>query len=52
MQNIYENLQGIKSSPLKKLQRLYEERQPADRFMMLEFAQTLAAITSEIHYPI
>ncbi|HEY9799278.1 MAG TPA: GTPase HflX [Leptolyngbyaceae cyanobacterium] len=52
MQNIYGNLQGIKSSHLKKLQRLYEERQPADRFMTLEFAQTLAAITSEIHHPI
>ncbi|MBD2505418.1 GTPase HflX [Anabaena azotica] len=52
MQNIYGNLQGIKSSQLKKLRQLYEERQPADRFMTLEFAQTLAAITREIHHPI
>jgi GTPase len=52
MQNIYGNIQGIKSSHLKKIQQLYEERQPADRFMTLEFAQNLAAISAEIKHPI
>ncbi|BAY17717.1 GTP-binding protein HSR1-related protein [Anabaenopsis circularis NIES-21] len=52
MQNIYGNIQGIKSSHLKKLQQLYEDRQPADRFITLEFAQTLAAITATIQHPI
>ncbi|MBU7582947.1 MAG: GTPase HflX [Nostoc sp. TH1S01] len=52
MQNIYGNIQGIKSSHLKKLQQLYEERQPADRFLTLEFAQKLAAMSGEIQHPV
>ncbi|MCC2693429.1 GTPase HflX [Nodularia sp. LEGE 04288] len=49
---IYGNTQGVKSSHLKKLQQLYEEHQPADRFITVEFAQTLAAISTTIHHPI
>ncbi|MBW4560848.1 MAG: GTPase HflX [Mojavia pulchra JT2-VF2] len=52
MQNIYGNVQGIKSSQIKLLQRLYEQRQPGDRLTTPEFAQTLATITTEIHHPI
>ena len=52
MQNIYGNIQGIKSSQIKQLQRLYERQQPRDRFITLELAQTLATITSEIQHPI
>jgi GTPase len=52
MQNIYGNIQGIKSSQIKQLQRLYEQQQPRDRFITPEFAQTLAAITTEIHQAI
>jgi GTP-binding protein HflX len=52
MQTIYGNTQGIKSSQIKLLQRLYEERQPGDRFITQEFAQALGEISTEIHHPI
>ncbi|MBW4450125.1 MAG: GTPase HflX [Spirirestis rafaelensis WJT71-NPBG6] len=52
MQNIYGNTQGIKSSQIKLLQRLYDERQPGDRFITQEFAQALGEISTEIHHPI
>jgi len=52
MQNIYGNVQGIKTSQIKQLQRLYEQRQPGDRFIAPEFAQVLAAISQQIHHPI
>lgn len=52
METIYGNLQGIKSSHIKQLQRLYEQRQPGDRFMTPEFAQQLATISHEIHQPV
>jgi GTP-binding protein HflX len=52
MQNIYGNLQGIKASQIKQLQRLYEQRQPGDRFITPEFSQALAAISQQIHHPI
>ena len=52
MEKIYGNLQGIKSSHIKQLQRLYEQRQPGDRLMTPEFAQQLAAISHEIHQPV
>jgi GTPase len=44
MQNIYGNIQGLKSTKIKQLQRLYEQQQPRDRFIISEFAQALAAI--------
>lgn len=34
------------------MQRLYEERQPGDRFITSEFAQALAKISTDIHHPI
>jgi len=46
---IYGNLQGIKSNQIKQLQRLYEQTQPADRFITSEFASSLAAISTQIH---
>jgi len=52
METIYGNLQGLKSSHLKQLQRLYEQRLPGDRLITSEFAQRLAAISSEVHQPI
>ncbi|MCG6137563.1 MAG: GTPase HflX [Nostoc sp. LLA-1] len=52
MQKIYGNIQGIKTSHLKKIQQLYEEDQPADRLITVEFAQALAAISTAIHHPI
>ena len=52
METIYGNLQGLKSSQIKQLQRLYEQRQPGDRLTTPEFAQQLTAISTEIHQPI
>jgi GTPase len=52
MQKIYGNVQGIKASQIKRLQELYEQNQPADRFITPEFAQALATISQQIHHPI
>lgn len=52
MQNIYGNIQGIKASQIKRLQELYEQRQPGDRFITPEFAQALARMSTDIHHPI
>lgn len=49
IETIYGNLQGLKSSQLKQLQRLYHQRIPGDRFTTPEFAQRLAAISTEIN---
>ncbi|MBD2778458.1 GTPase HflX [Iningainema tapete] len=50
--NIYGNIQGLKSSQIKKLQQLYEQRQPSYSLTTPEFASTLAAISAEIHQPV
>ncbi|NJK68298.1 MAG: GTPase HflX [Microcoleus sp. CSU_2_2] len=52
METIYGNLQGLKSSQLKQLEKLYHQRLPGDRFTTTEFAQRVAAISSEIDEPI
>ncbi|MHC5737586.1 GTPase HflX [Nostoc sp.] len=52
MQKNYGNVQGIKASQIKRLQELYEQNQPADRFITPEFAQALATISQQIHHPI
>ncbi|MFN6485277.1 MULTISPECIES: GTPase HflX [unclassified Nostoc] len=52
MQKIYGNVQGIKASQIKRLQELYEQNQPVDRFITPEFAQALATIGQQIHHPI
>jgi GTPase len=52
MDTIYGNLQGLKSSYIKQLQKLYEQRQPSDRLIDPEFAQALVAISKEIHHPV
>ncbi|HEY9748195.1 MAG TPA: GTPase HflX, partial [Allocoleopsis sp.] len=49
---IYGNTQGIRSSQLKQLQRLYDQRQPSDRFCTSELAQALAALSTAIHHPV
>jgi len=51
-ETIYGNLKGLKSSHIKELQRLYEQRQPSDRLTTPELAQRLAAISTEIHHPV
>ncbi|MGF1601586.1 MAG: GTPase HflX [Thermosynechococcaceae cyanobacterium] len=52
METIYGNLQGLKPSHIKQLKRLYHQRLPGDCLTTPEFAQRLAAISSEIHQPI
>ncbi|SRR5579883_2184757 len=53
IETIFGNLQGLKSSQLKQLQRLYHhQRIPGDRITTPEFSQRLAAISSEINQPI
>jgi GTP-binding protein HflX len=42
----------LKPSQLKQLQRLYHQRVPGDRITTPEFAQRLAAISTEINQPI
>ncbi len=49
IETLYGNLKGLKSSQLKQLQRLYHQRQPRDRATTPEFAQRLAAISTEIN---
>ncbi len=50
--NIYGNLKGLQPSHIKQLQQLSEQRQPSDRPIAPEFAQKLAAISTEIHQPV
>ncbi|MBD2293193.1 GTPase HflX [Anabaena sphaerica FACHB-251] len=52
METIFGNLQGLKSSQLKQLQRLYHQRISGDRITTPEFAQRLAAISTEINQPV
>ncbi|TAF12179.1 MAG: GTPase HflX [Nostocales cyanobacterium] len=52
METIFGNLQGLKSSQLKQLQRLYHQRISGDRITTPEFAQRLAAISSELNQPV
>ena len=49
IETIHGNLKGLKSSQLKQLQRLYHQRQPRDRATTPEFAQRIAAISTEIN---
>jgi len=52
IETLYGNLKGLKSSQLKQLQRLYHQRQPRDRATTPEFAQRLAAVSTEINQPV
>ncbi|MEC4819218.1 MAG: GTPase HflX [Scytonema sp. PMC 1069.18] len=52
METIFGNLQGLKSSQLKQLQRLYHQRIPGDHITTPEFSQRLAAISTEINQPV
>lgn len=52
IETIYGHLQGLKPSQLKQLQRLYHQRLPGDRLTTPEFAQRIAAISTEIGQPV
>jgi len=49
---VHGNLQGLKPSQLKQLQRLYHQRLPVDRLTTPEFAQRLAAIGTDLGKPV
>lgn len=52
IETIYGNLKGLKSSQLKQLSRLYHQRLPVDCLTTPEFAQRVAAISTEIGQPV
>ncbi|MCE2718967.1 MAG: GTPase HflX [Dolichospermum sp.] len=52
METIFGNIQGLKSSQLKQLQRLYHQRISGDCITTSEFAQRLAAVSTEINQPV
>lgn len=52
IETIYGNQQGLKASQIKQLKRLYHQRLRGDRLTTSEFAERLAAISTEISKPI
>jgi GTPase len=52
IETIHGQLQGLKPSQLKQLQRLYHQRLPGDRITTPEFAQRIAAISTDINLPV
>jgi GTP-binding protein HflX len=52
IETIYGTLQGLKPSQLKQLKRLYHERLPGDRITTPEFAQRIAAVSTDIKQPV
>ncbi|MBD1824738.1 GTPase HflX [Cyanobacteria bacterium FACHB-DQ100] len=52
MATLHGNLQGLKSTHIKQIEQLYEERLADDRFITPEFADQLAALSQLIHQPL
>jgi GTPase len=52
IETIYGNLQGLKANQIKQLQRLYHQRLPGSHLLTPEFAQRLAALSTEIEQPV
>jgi GTPase len=52
IETIYGNLQGLKTSQLKQLERLYHQKLPGDSVTTPEFAQRVGAISTEIDEPV
>ncbi|XGV89289.2 MAG: GTPase HflX [Limnothrix sp. BL-A-16] len=52
IETIHGDLKGLKTNQLKQLKRLYHQRVPGDRFTTPEFAQRLAAISTELEKPL
>jgi len=52
IETIYGNIQGLKPSQLKQLQQVYHQRLPGDRLTTPEFAQRLAALSTELEEPL
>ncbi len=52
IETIHGNLRGLKPSQLKQLQRLYHQRLPGDCITTPEFAQRVAAVSTDIKSPV
>lgn len=52
MATVYGNLQGLKSTQIKQLEQLYQERLTGDRFITPEFASRLATLAQISHQPV
>lgn len=52
IEKIYGELKGLKPSQLKELKRVYHYRLPVDRITTPEFAQRLAAISTDLNQPV
>ncbi|MEO0431136.1 MAG: GTPase HflX [Cyanobacteria bacterium J06656_5] len=52
METIHGELKGLKPSQLKQLRRLYHQRIPGSQITNREFAQRLAAISTDINQPV
>lgn len=52
IETIFGKLQGLKSSQVKQLKRLYHQRLPGDRITTPEFAQRLGAISHNLRQPL
>ncbi|HEY9879707.1 MAG TPA: GTPase HflX [Leptolyngbyaceae cyanobacterium] len=52
METVAGNTQGLKSSQLKQLQQIYDQRQASDGWVSPEFAERLAAISQAISRPV
>lgn len=52
IETIHGNLKGLKPSQLKQLQRLHHQRIPGDFIITPEFAQRLAAVSTDIKSPV
>lgn len=49
---IYGKYKGLKSSQLKQLKKLYHQKLPGDIIVTSEFAQRIAAISTDINQPV
>ena len=52
IETVYGHLKGLKPSQLKQLQRIYHQRLPGDCVVTSEFAQRLAAVSTDIDSPL
>ena len=52
MATVYGNLQGLKTSQIKQLERLYEEVLPGDCFITSEFTEQITGLSQAIHQSI
>jgi GTPase len=52
METVYGNTQSIKSSYIKQLEQLYQQKQPDNRFATSEFSLRLAILSTEMEQPL